>query len=147
MWAQRDYTRKAALEDVRDGTAFQANAFFASNPGAISILLYSDAVEVVNPIGPGRCKHKIVQVFWSIGDLPRMHRSQIDKLQLCLVFKEKYLKKYGYQMIFGRLLDDLCLLEEEGILVYKPFQRTVKAGLLLYSADNLEVGCTSLFIL
>ena len=76
-----------------------------------------------------------------------MHRSQIVKLQLCLVFKEKYLKKYGYQMIFGRLLDDLCLLEEEGILVYKPFQRTVKAGLLLYSADNLEVGCTSLFIL
>jgi len=80
-----------------------------------------------------------VQVFWCSGELPRSHRSQIDKLQLCLVFKEKLIKKYGYWKIFGRMVKDLQKLERTGIEVEVPVKRMVKAGILLYSADNLEV--------
>ena len=128
---------KSTLDDVKDGAAIKTNHFFKENPGAFSLLVYSDALEVANPLGAGRLKHKIVQVFWSISDLPRLHRSQIDKLQLGLVFREKLLKKYSLDKIFKHFVDDLKLLES-GIAVEKPVARTVKAGLLAYSADNLE---------
>ena len=32
--------------DLKDGSAFKENPFFVNNPDAISILLYSDAVEL-----------------------------------------------------------------------------------------------------
>ena len=137
---ERNDLKKAPLEDVKDGLAFKQNNFFIENPDAVSLLLYSDAVEVVNPIGPGKSKHKIVQVFWSSGDLSRQHRSQIDKLQLCLVFKEKLLKKYGSFKIFKCLIDDLRVLENDGLILESPVHRRIKAGVLLYSADNLEVS-------
>ena len=77
-------------------------------------------------MGSGRLKHKIVQVFWAVADLPRRHRSKIDKLQLGLDLK--------------KLIDDLKFLENTGIMLDKPRQRTVKAGVLPYSADNLEAS-------
>ena len=132
-----------AIEEIVDAEAFNENIFFKqnccdSNSEVLPLLLYSDAVELVNPLGAGRSKHKITQVFWCVGSLPRRHRSQIDKLQLVLVFKEKLLKKYGYAEIFKKFISDLKILESEGITVMKPYQRCIKAGVLLYSADNLE---------
>ena len=35
-------------------------------------------------------------------------------------------------------MDDLEKLEQVGVLVNKPFERYVKAGLICYSGDNLE---------
>ena len=99
--------------------------------------MYSDAVELVNPIGSGRGKHKIVQIFWTLANIPRHQRSQIDRIQLALVIKEKVLRKYGEKIIYKRLVSDLKTLEE-GIQVTKPFPKVMKCGLLVHSADNLE---------
>ena len=129
----------SALEDIKDGSSFKSNDFFIKNPEAATILMYSDAVELTNPLGSGRLKHKIVQVFWSLCDIPRHHRSQIDKLQLGLVFREKLLKKYSLKQIFKQLVDDLKDLEDEGIAVQNPREMILKAGVLAYAADNLEV--------
>ena len=131
--------KKGSIEDIKDGAAYTNNAFFSDNPGSLALMLYSDAVELTNPLGSGRLKHKIVQVFWTICDLPKRHRSQIDKLQLGLVFKEKLLKKYSLAHIFKLFVEDLHLLEDSGIIVNKPVTRTLKAGVIAYSADNLEV--------
>jgi hypothetical protein len=132
--------KKAGLEDIKDGLGFQNNQFFHENPDALTLQLYSDALEVTNPLGSGRLKHKIVQVFWSICDIHRRHRSKIDKLQVGLVFREKLLKKYTFGQIFKHLVDDLKVLEDSGIDLEKPVERTVKAGLIAYVADNLEVS-------
>ena len=133
------YDKRTTLRDVKDGGAYKENAYFQENPDAYSILLYSDAVELTNPLGAGRLKHKVVQVFWCLLDIPKQHRSQVDKLQLGLVFKEKLLKKYSLQQVFSRFVADLKILESIGIEVEKPVRRTIKAGILAYAADNLEV--------
>ena len=39
------------FRDVHDGTVFQNNPLFASDPTAFQLLLYADAFEVVNPLG------------------------------------------------------------------------------------------------
>ena len=67
-----------------------------------------------------------------------MHRSKIDSLQLAMVFREKLLKSYSYEIIYNCLVEDLKILEL-GLEVEFPYRRSVKCGLLCYPADNLEV--------
>ena len=126
------------IEDVSDGSAFKESKYFQDNPDAHALMMYSDGVELVNPLSSGKGKHKIVQLFWQVCEMPRFQRSTIDRLQLGLVFKEKLLKKYKYATILKDLVEDLAFLEREGVEVTEPIPRKVKASLLLYSGDNLE---------
>ena len=125
------------LKDLTDGTAFKENKYFKENPGAYAGHFYSDSVELANPLGAARGKHKISQVFYTLGQIPREQRSRIDRIQLCMVFKDKLVKKYGYNVLFQPLISDLRKLED-GIVIRYPIERQVKMGLLAYSADNLE---------
>ena len=138
--AQRDDSgqcNKGVLRDLRDGEAFKGNTFFKENPGAYAALFYSDGVELTNPLGWAKGRHKIVQVFYTLCQIPRGQRSQIDRTQVCMIFKDKLVKKYGYDAIFRMLVNDLKDLEI-GIHVSYPVQRIVQLGVLAYSADNLE---------
>ena len=137
--SQREMLKKNddVSRDLRDGEAYKNNPFFKKNPGAFAALFYSDGVELTNPLGWAKGRHKIVQVFYTISQIPRSQRSQIDRTQVCMIFKEKLVKKYGYEAIFRLLVQDLKDLEI-GITVTYPVERQVQLGLLAYSADNLE---------
>ena len=138
---ERNKTQKknpGTLRDFTDGSAFQDNLFFKQNPGSYAAHFYSDAVEVSNPLGWAKGRHKIVQVFYTLVQIPRSQRSQIDRVQLCMVYREKLNSKYGLKAIFSKLVNDLKELEV-GIKVEVPVQRIVKMGLLAYSGDNLEI--------
>lgn len=58
------------FRDVHDGTVFQNNPLFASDPTAFQLLLYADAFEVVNPLGSGRKKHKIEAMYLTLANFP-----------------------------------------------------------------------------
>ena len=47
------------LKDIKDGEIYKSNPYFIENPDALVLILYSDAVELVNPLGAGRGKHKV----------------------------------------------------------------------------------------
>lgn len=138
LMAEEEDVHEDTLKDVRDGTAYKKNLYFRHNPDALAIMMYSDGVELTNPLSSGKGKHKIVQLFWTLCEIPRHQRSAVDKIQLGLVFKEKLLKKYTHGQIFKSLLADLKTLETVGVQVREPFERRVKAALFLYSGDNLE---------
>ena len=125
------------IYDLKDGTVYNQNEYFLSNPEAYSILLYSDAVKIKNPLGAARGTYKVVQVYFTLGEIEKSQRSQIDRLQLVMVFRDKLLKKYSYEDIYRPLVDDLAKLER-GIQIHHPYQRTIQCGLLCYAADNLE---------
>ena len=99
---------------------------------------FCDRVSLKNPLGAARGRYKIVQVFYTLCEIDKAQRSQIDRLQLIMVFGEKLLKKYSYEHIYKHWLDDLRRLES-GIEINFPIARTIKCGVLCYSADNLEV--------
>ena len=136
---ERENVRKTfgVFKDFTDGSAFRENLFFRKNPGAFVGHFYSDAVELSNPLGAAKGKHKINQVFYTVAQIPKEQRSKIDRMQLCMVFKDKLVKKYGYTLIYRTLIEDLKTLER-GITVNFPIQRKVQLGLFIYSADNLE---------
>ncbi|CAM4556205.1 unnamed protein product [Leuciscus chuanchicus] len=54
------------MEDIKDGTCSKQNAIFHEHPSSISIMLYQDAFEVVNPLGSGKKKHKILAVYMTL---------------------------------------------------------------------------------
>ena len=128
---------KSVLRDVKDGLIYKNNQFFIENPEALTLLLYSDGVELVNPLGAGRGKHKVIQIFLTFGEIPKFQRSKIDRIQLVAVVKERVVKQFGFQKVYHQLVEDLKELER-GITVLHPVQRVVKCGLLLHPADNLE---------
>ena len=134
---ERNLSEERKLYDVKDGSVYCTNEFFKSNPDAYTAMLYSDGVEIKNPLGAARGCYKIVQVFMTLCEIDKAQRSQIDRVQLVSVFREKLLQKYSLKKLFKPIVDDLLKLEK-GIKVNLPLTRTVKCGLLCYSADNLE---------
>ena len=121
-----------------DGTLVKSLPYLQANPGAYSLGLYSDGIEVSNPLGQAKGRHKIVQLCWVVLDLPTRYRSQIDTINVGVIVREKLLKKYGYQRIYRPLIDDLEHLEKVGVVVSYPFVRNVKATMVAHLGDNLE---------
>ena len=136
---EREQSRNddGVLRDFRDGSAYLESNYFKNNPGAYAAHFYSDGVELSNPLGAAKGRHKIVQVFYTLCQIPKSQRSQIDRMQLCMVFKEKLVRLYGYDVIFKWLIKDLKDLEV-GLTVSFPTERIVQMGVLAYSSDNLE---------
>ena len=66
------------IKDISDGLVFKTGLYFLENRGAFAALFYSDAVELSNPLGWAKGRHKIVQVFYTLCNIPRNQRSQID---------------------------------------------------------------------
>lgn len=62
------------LHDVKDGAAWRNNPYFQSNPDALSIILHSDEVELCNPLGPSKGKHKILNVYMTLAEIPKHQR-------------------------------------------------------------------------
>ena len=125
------------FKDVKDGHLYKNNSYFRKNPSAYTMMLYSDAIELVNPLGAGRTKHKVIQIFFSLCEVPKHLRSKIDRIQLVAVFKEKLIKRFGFKKIYQKLVKDLKILEA-GVKVFYPVEKEVKCGVLIHPADNLE---------
>ena len=127
------------IRDIKDGSVYKNSEYFNENPEALTAILYSDGVEMKNPLGAARGTYKIVQVFYTLGEIEKSQRSKIDRLQLIMVFREKLLKKYSLKTIYRLFVDDLKRLEL-GVVVHFPMTRRVKCGILCYSTDNLEAS-------
>jgi len=120
-------SKDGMLRGVRDGSAYAENTFFQENKDAFTIELYSDAVELSNPLGASKGKHKIVNIYFSIAELPKALNSKTENKFLVLSVKNIHLKTYR-QGIYKPLLEDLCKLET-GVSVNGEL---IKAGLLCH---------------
>ena len=88
------------FEDISDGKAFLTNDLFQAFPSSLSLILYQDAFEVVNPLGSGKKKHKILAVYFTLANLLRHSRSNIDHMQLALLCREQDFKAFGHKSVF-----------------------------------------------
>ena len=73
------------FEDVSDGSVFKSNELFQMHPSSLRLIHYQDAFKVVNPLGSGKKRHKILAVYLSLADLLPHSRSSIDQMQLVLM--------------------------------------------------------------
>lgn len=99
------------LRDIKDGLAYKENAFFSKNPDAFTLLFYSDALELCNPLGARKGVHKVVNGYFTIAELPKFLRARTENIFLAFSVKEKDLKDYTLQ-VYQPLLEDLGKLEK-----------------------------------
>jgi hypothetical protein len=109
--------------------------YFQENPDALIGQLYSNAVELDNPLGASNGIHKVLNVYFS---LAKSLLSKTDNIFLMLTVLERDLQKEkkNHNQFFKSLVKDLKRFES-GVQIGG---RTVKIGLICYSADNLEAS-------
>ena len=100
-------------KDVRDIEYFKSNRFFQANPEAMPLLMFQDELEVANPLGSGKTKHKMNMTYFTTYEVQSALRSKIQSVQLVSIVKSKLWKKHGNMKTNRRLLSDLKILETE----------------------------------
>ncbi len=126
---------KDVFEDIWDGHNIANNASFKTDKSSMAFILYQDAFEVVNPLGSGRKKHKILAVYLTLGDILPYNRSNVDQMQLVLLCREQDFKNFGQDVVFNQLIKDLKDLEECGIALKDG--KVIKGTLCAIAGDNL----------
>lgn len=136
-------TPEGCLYDIKDGAQFKENAYFKDNPDALAGHLYSDAIQLDNPLGATKGVNKALNVYFALLDVPKALRSKIQNIYLVLSVRESELKENmaNYARFFKPLVDDLKKLET-GVQING---KTIKMGLVCYSADNLEASAVGGF--
>ena len=119
------------MKDFTDGKVFRSNKFFQENKKCLQIILYQDSFEIVNPIGSAKKKHKVLAVYMNIGNIPDHLRSHINTIKLVALCKEV---DFNHKQVYGKLVEDLKILEESGIEVNT---NVIKGSLAFITGDNL----------
>ena len=130
-------SEEGLVKDVRDGQYFKHNKYFQDNPDAVPILLFQDELELCNPLGSGKSKHKVNATYFTTLDIQSPLRSRVKSIQLVSLVMSKVWKKYGNEKCNERLIKDLMELESDGIEVNDPEKKVAKAALCYIVGDNL----------
>lgn len=129
------------MESITDGELFRSDVFFLNNPSALFIQLYVDEVELCNPIGAKKGRHKVTAVYYIIGNLNSKYRSQERFIHLAILAKHSIIKKHDgdYSSIMKPLLYDPTVLQDTGIKLDVDGPEVILKGKLFsISADNLS---------
>ncbi len=105
------------LKDFCDGSLFASNQLFSQDRTALQVLLYVDEFTVSNPLGYRVAKYKITAIYFLLGNLEPKFRSKVDLIQLAALARSMLVKKYGLLSLFEPVINDLRVLETEGIEV------------------------------
>ena len=120
------------LTDYCDGKQCQANALFSADQAALQLILYYDELELCNPLGSHRKKHKIgihvnqmclattysevITIFsgafyFLLGNLSPCFRSKVNSIQLLCLAKYTTIAEFGIDEILKPILEDIKKLE------------------------------------
>jgi hypothetical protein len=108
---QENHEEDGYLRDVKDGLAYKENPFFQNNPDAFTLMFYSDALELCNPLGARKGVHKVVNGYFTVAELPKFLRAKTENIFLAFSVKEKDLKEHT-QQVYKPLIEDLAKLEK-----------------------------------
>ncbi len=102
----------------------------------LAIQLYIDDFEVANPLGTSKKPHKMWCVYWTLANIPYKHQASLHTTQLGLLCNSDDLKTCGYEKVFEPLLNDLKVLENDGVFL-ESVGENVYGALFCVVADNL----------
>lgn len=131
-------SQEGVLQDITDGSVTKSNVLFNEVPNALKLLLYQDSFEVVNPLGSGKKKHKVLAVYVTLGNIYPENRSKVDQMQLVLLVREADFKYFGQHIVFRELVNDLKEIEESGVLVGNEY---IRGTVAMFLGDNLGSHC------
>lgn len=81
--------------DVRHGAVWRAHRMVRAEISPFLIQLFTDAMEVTNPLGAARTKWKFVFGYWSLLNLSAQHQTARSNMRLAFICTAEVFKKYG----------------------------------------------------
>ncbi|XP_064455252.1 uncharacterized protein LOC135366472 [Ornithodoros turicata] len=130
------------LTDVCDGSYVKSHALIEDgSAGTLLLLLYTDELEVVNPLGGACGKHKLLVVYMNLLNLHPKCRSRLKTINLVLVVKYPLVMQYGLQKIMDPMVADLNALQTDGIdITLNGSALHFKVYVVGFSGDNLSLN-------
>lgn len=105
------------------------------------IYLFYDDFEPCNALGSRAGLYKIGAVYISLACIPPKYASSLDNIFLAQLFYSNDRSSYGNRKVFSSLINDLLLLETEGIAVTTENGTSqIYATLFLILGDNLGLN-------
>lgn len=132
-------TKRQSLEhfmtDFIDGIKYKQKKSECASQ-TIDILFYQDCAEVVNPLGNAKKRHKLLCCYMIIGNLEPHQRALTENVFLVLLCIEKDFIQFGSDRIFRHLIEDVKMLETDGIKI-KNRDEPIKGTIFTTLGDNL----------
>uniref|UniRef100_A0A224YW03 Enspm-3 dr n=1 Tax=Rhipicephalus zambeziensis TaxID=60191 RepID=A0A224YW03_9ACAR len=127
-----------------DGLLFKERLSALLEDGAqctLFLILYSDELEIVNPLGSKRGIHKVIVVYFSVLNIHARHRAQLRCIHVALVAPYRLVDKHGMNAILKPVVSDIATLETTGFSVrINSATINVRAILVAFSGDNLSMN-------
>ena len=108
------------IRDICDGTYFRSHPFWQSDENLLQIMLYFDEFTAINQSGCHAARYKFAGVYFQLANLDDHDRSQSNYIQLVIMAKASSIKEHGMQILLTPLVQDLKILEDQGITVERP---------------------------
>lgn len=103
--------------DICDGEYIKNNPSFMRNPKALQVILNTDDIEIVNPIGSHTKKHKLSMFCYTLGNIPPEYRSQLHAIQLLAVAKATDIRSRGPGILLKQFLSCVNAMSAGGMQV------------------------------
>lgn len=122
------------------GQNYQRSELFKSNKYKIQIQLFYDDVQLTSPLKTR--PHKVCAVYMIVRNIPSEFVSKLDNMYLVALCDSKLVDKHGSNSIFKHIVEDIKILETEGLLIDceengKNGKVNLKGTLVQVSYDNL----------
>jgi hypothetical protein len=110
---------------VLDGDYFKSCNFLQDHPDALVFMLYSDEVELVNPLGTNVKKHKLIMFFWTLLNLSPEYLSGLSAANLLAVARSCDVKQFGLRALLSDFIESMQRLSVGTQLLIDDSVRTI----------------------
>ena len=107
-----EHCKDGFLYDIVDGSLFNTHPLFSMRPSALQLILYSDEIELCNPLGPHISGNKLLMFYYTIGNIDPKFRLKIGSIRLLAIAKAKDISGAKVEVILKRIEKDLKQLYE-----------------------------------
>lgn len=98
------------LYDITDGSLFKSHPLFSVKPSALQLILYTDEIEICNPLGSHASVNKLLMVYYTLGNIDPKFRSKLAAIRLLAIAKANDIDDCGVDVVLQRINEDLQLL-------------------------------------
>lgn len=102
--------REGYFYNFTDGSLFTSHPLFSQRPNALQIILYTDEIEICNPLGSHASANKLVMFYYTLGNIDPKFRSKLAAVRLLAIAKANDISQWGVDVVLKRILQDLTLL-------------------------------------
>jgi hypothetical protein len=98
---------------------YKENELFINYPNAIQVNFYVDDFGTADALKDTKNLYRITGVYFKIGNLPSRFQGSNHFTQLIYLCFPEDVKRLGYEETFEDMLNDLAILEQEGVNIEK----------------------------